>query len=85
MIPCDTANPLNSFLNSGLTLKFSVLFSMSAVPSSWLLANRPPSKRDRPGHVTEPKDYCFPTVWQDRNPEIAKYVKPEIMKSGHLV
>jgi hypothetical protein len=41
LIPCDTANPLNSFLNSRLTLKLSDFsFSLSEAPSSL-----PPSVR----------------------------------------
>src|SRR5437868_9999279 len=75
VIPCDTANPLNSFLKSGLTLKFSVLFSLSVAPSAagrslWLLTNRYPSMRDRTARSHDvAQNYRFPPFWQARKPE----------------
>ena len=59
VIPSDTAKPLNSFLKSGLTLKLSVLFSLSAAPSAagpsfWLPTNRHPlqSAPFQPSYLT---------------------------------
>jgi hypothetical protein len=53
LIPSDTAKPLNSFLNSGLTLKLSESFSFSGVLLSLrLLAKAVPLWRDdHPGHA----------------------------------
>lgn len=51
LIPWDTANPLNSFLNSGLILKLSDSFSLSGAlyppsPSACLLVKARPLRRD---------------------------------------
>lgn len=40
LIPSDTAKPLNSFLNSGLTLKLSDSFSLSGALLSLVLSVR---------------------------------------------
>lgn len=40
LIPSETAKPLNSFLNSALTLKFSDSFSLSGALLSLLLSVR---------------------------------------------
>lgn len=40
LIPSDTAKPLNSFLNSGFTLKLSDSFSLSAAVLTPLLSLR---------------------------------------------
>lgn len=66
LIPCDTANPLNSFLNSGLTLKLSDSFSLSGtllslLPSLRLLIKAIPlgATATVPGRANLRKDTDF--------------------------
>lgn len=73
VIPCDTAKPLNSFLKSGLTLKFRLLFSVSAVlvgSLSWLLANCYPPNARAPLLCTgceRNRDFCLSGKLEIRN------------------
>jgi hypothetical protein len=79
LIPSDTAKPLNSFLNSGLTLKLSESFS-GVLLSLRLLAKAVPLWRDdHPAWSRESgndTDFCLSC-----NPESRKSACPEGKKN----
>ncbi len=84
LIPSDTAKPLNSFLNSGLTLKLSDSLSLSSALLSLLLSVRLLAKAApfgaatvTPGRATRRNDtdFCLSC-----NPESQKSAYPESQK-----